>query len=94
MIVNRNGEIQYIHYLQRSGDSFSGVENSSYAGMHYDDVFTENPMRTRWIKRTIAEAIDEKSHTASFMLDKFIYYGFSIRIPDTDFYLISCEISN
>lgn len=94
IIVNRDGEIQYIHYLQRSGNSFSGIENSAYAGMHYEDVFIENPLRTRWVKDTIAKAINEDGHTASFMLDKFTYYGFSIRIPETDFYLISCEISS
>jgi methyl-accepting chemotaxis protein len=94
MIINSKGEIQYTHYLQRSGDSFSGIENSSFTGMHYKDVFIENPLRTRWINRTIAEAISGENHTASFMFDKFIYYGYSLKIPDTDYHLISCEISS
>ena len=94
MVVNKKGEIQYIHYLQRNEKSFSVVENSSYAGMNYEDVFVENPLRSRWIKQTVFDAINDKNHIASFMHDKFIYYGYSIKLPDTDLYLISCEISS
>ena len=94
MIINSKGEIQYINYLQRNENSFSGIENSSFEGMHYEDVFIENPLRTRWFIKTADEALSGSSHTASFMLDKFTYYGFSLQIPDTDYYLISCEISS
>jgi len=94
ILVSKDGKILYMHHLTQKNKKIIKIQNKSILNLDYNEAFIENPRKTRWIISSISKSINNESSVVAIMHDKFIYYGFSLKIPDTNLYLISCEMSH